>query len=345
MLENNTNTNPVKGYAAAKAGGKLESFTYVCPEIRPWDIELEISHCGLCHSDLHLINNDWTITNYPLVPGHEIIGLVKKKGALVKDLEIGQRVGVGWQRSSCNSCEWCHQGEENLCLKQEPTCVGHHGGFADKIITDSRLAFAIPQELASENAAPLLCGGATVFSPFVEHKIDATMHIGVIGIGGLGHLAIQFAHAFGCKVTAFSSSSQKQQEAKELGADHFISSTDEKSLRDAANTIDFLFSTSSAHMNWDAFLGVLRPKGKLCLMGAPKEEVVSAQIFNLITGRKTICGSNIASGPVIRKMLKFAARHNIVAKTEVFPMSEINTAIDKLSKNQIRYRAVLKNNS
>lgn len=341
MSPSNVKTKTIEGYVAKKAGAPLESFLYDSPELGPCDIEIAISHCGICHTDLHLINNDWGTNSYPLVPGHEIIGTVKERGKLVKHLEIGERVGVGWQRSSCRHCEWCHQGEENLCPKQEAVCVGHYGGFATSIVTDSRLAFPIPQGLASENAAPLLCGGATVFSPFLQHDVNATMRIGVIGIGGLGHLALQFARAFGCEVYAFSNSPEKEGDAKRFGAHHFISSSRE--LEKAANTVDLLLCTSSSEIKAEAYLDILRPKGKLCLLGAPKEGHIDIPYFALITARKTVCGSNIGSAPEIRTMLRFAEQHGIVAQTELFPMSEVNRALGKLANNQIHYRAVLKN--
>lgn len=331
----------IEGYIVKKSGAKLEPFSYAFPEIGPWDVEIEISHCGVCHSDLHLINNDWGNAVFPFIPGHEIVGTVKQKGAQVQELEIGQRVGVGWQKSSCGQCEWCHQGEENLCLKQEATCVGHHGGYASAIVTDSRFVFPIPEALASENAAPLLCGGITVFSPLLQHQVNGLTRVGVIGIGGLGHLALQFSKAFGAEVFAFSSSPKKEEEAKSYGANHFISSTDTKALKKLEHSIDLLLSTSSELMDWQAYLSVLRPKGKLCLIGAPKEGFVKIPIFNMIDGRKMISGTNIGSAPAMRQMLNFASRHDIVAKTELFAMSDVNTALKKLAANQIHYRAVL----
>lgn len=336
-------TKKIEGYAVKQPGGQLEVFHYESPQIGPWEIHVEISHCGICHSDLHLIHNDWGNAQYPFIPGHEIIGTIKEKGPLVNEFEVGDRVGIGWQRSSCGICEYCHQGEENLCLKQEATCVGHHGGFARSIVADSRLAFHIPSSLSSENAAPLLCGGITTFSPFLQHKIDATAKVGVIGIGGLGHFAIQFAHAFGCEVFAFSSTPEKEDEAKKLGAHHFIDSRNLSSIEKAANSVDFLLNTSSQPIHWEAFLQVLRPKGKLCLLGAPKGGEVNVPVFSLLSSRKTLCGSNIGSVPAIRAMLQFAARHQIMAQTEVFPMKEVNTALKKLAENKIHYRAVLKN--
>ncbi len=339
MSTSDITTKTIEGYAAQKVGALLELFQYDCPQVGPWDIEVEITHCGLCHSDLHLIQNDWGGSTYPLLPGHEIIGIVKQKGSLVQELEIGMRVGIGWQGSSCGKCEWCHQGEENLCLKQEATCVGHFGGFANKIVADSRFAFPIPEPLDSVNAAPLLCGGATVFSPLLQHNVDATMKIGVVGVGGLGHLAIQFAKALGCEVFVFSSSPEKEAEAKKFGAHHFLSSTHPN----AENLVDLLLYTSSGSVDAKSYLKLLRPKGKLVIMGAPKDQQVDLEVFDLIVGRKTVCGSNIASAPVIRKMLQFAALHGIEAQTELFAMQDINLALEKLANNEIHYRAVLEN--
>lgn len=335
--------NTIEGYAAKKAHSPLEQIYFDGSLLRERDIEVEITHCGICHSDLHLINNDWNNSIFPLVPGHEIIGIVKQKGTQVQEFELGQRVGIGWQRDSCDRCEWCAQGEQNLCFKQEATCIGHPGGFAKTIITPGQFAFPIPENLSSENAAPLLCGGATVFSPFLQWNVNATWRIGVIGIGGLGHLAIQFARAFGCEVFAFSSSSDKEREAKAFGAHHFISSSDKKSLQKAENGLDLLLFTSSAESDFNAFLPLLRPKGVFCLLGAPQGGHIDLPIFNLIMGRKVVCGSNIGSPAAIRKMLRFAALHGIVAQTELFPMHDVNLALDKLAKNQIHYRAVLCN--
>ncbi|NGX55123.1 MAG: Aldehyde reductase Ahr [Chlamydiae bacterium] len=336
-------TKTIEGFAAQKEKSSLQPYKYEAHPLGNFDIEVEITHCGICHSDLHMINNDWKISKYPLLPGHEIIGNITQKGEKVTELNIGQRVGIGWQSNSCRKCEWCHQGEENLCLTQESTCVGRPGGFAKSLIVDHHFAFSIPENLKSENAAPLLCGGATVFSPLLQHGVDGTFRIGVFGIGGLGHLALQFAKAFGCEVFAFSSSMAKEKEAKELGATHYISTSDPSHLAKLKNSIDLILYTSSHIADFSQLMGLLRPKGKLCLLGVPENGKVNLPIVDFIDGRKTVCGSNIASPPVIQKMLEFAARHGIVAKTELFPMSEVNTALDKLKANQIHYRAVLCN--
>lgn len=219
-------------YAAQGAKAPLETFSYASPTLAPWDVEVKISHCGICHSDVHLVDNDWGISQYPLVPGHEIVGTVSAMGASVKHLKAGQRVGIGWQSSSCMTCEWCISGKEKLCSQMMGTCLGRHGGFAKAVVVDSRFAFVLPDRLESENAAPLLCGGITVFAPLIHFDIRPTMKVGVIGVGGLGHLALQFYKAWGCEVTAFSSTSGKEKEAKNFGAHRVLNSKDAEALKD-----------------------------------------------------------------------------------------------------------------
>ncbi|OFZ56286.1 MAG: alcohol dehydrogenase [Bdellovibrionales bacterium RIFOXYC1_FULL_54_43] len=332
----------IQSYAAKQPGAQLEKFEYAPEPLGPYDVEIEIECCGVCHSDVHLIDNDWKMNSYPLVPGHEIVGFIHEKGGMVRDLQFGQRVGVGWQRGACLTCEHCIRGDENLCPNNAATCVGHFGGFAKEIRVDSRFVFPIPDELESENAAPLLCGGITVFSPLQHYAVQPWMKVGIVGIGGLGHLAIQFARAFGCEVTVFSSSPDKEKEAREFGARRFISSVDPGAMAAARGTLDFILTTSVADLDWNAFLNILKPDGKLCFVGAPAKPI-TVPVFSLIGGRKTVCGSPIGSRTAIRQMLEFAARHKIQAKVQTIPMSEANKAIDKVRSNQARYRMVLKN--
>lgn len=319
----------------------LEPFEYNPESLGPWDVEVKISHCGICHSDIHLIDNDWGISRYPLVPGHEIIGTVTALGPKVKDLKMGDRVGIGWQRSSCLSCEWCKSGEENLCAKQEATCVGHAGGFAESIRSDSRFAFRIPESLESQNAAPLLCGGATVYSPLKRHGVDKTKKVGIIGIGGLGHLALQFAKALGAHVTAFSSTPSKEAEAKQFGADQFVSSIDARSMPALAGSLDFILCTISEPLDWTQYMDILRTKGVLCFVGV-QSKPINLPVMAFIHGRRSVDGSNIGSRREIEEMLQFAAKHGIQAQTELFPLNEANAAIAKVRANKVRYRAVLK---
>lgn len=330
----------IKGYAAFEAKQELKNYEYKPGNLGAYDVLIKITHCGICHSDIHLIDNDWMMSNYPFIPGHEIIGEVEETGASVKNLKPGMRVGVGWQSGSCLDCEWCASGQENLCPQQTATCVGKNGGFADHIISDSHFVFPIPEKLTSENAAPLLCGGITVFSPLKNYGVKPYHKVGVIGIGGLGHLAIQFARAMGCEVTAFSSSANKEAEARKFGAHNFVNSTDANALKKVANTLDFIISTVHVKLDWMSYLNILKPNGKLCFVGASVSTLdIPAMAF--VLGQKTVCGSVIGGRASIAEMLEFAARHNIVAQTELFPIAEVNKAIEKVRNNTIRYRAVL----
>lgn len=332
--------NEIACYAAKEAKGILEPFSYQPADLGPHDITIEITHCGVCHSDLHLINDDWGISEYPLVPGHEIIGTVKEIGDHVTSFKIGQRVGVGWQRSSCLNCEYCLNGNENLCSRKMATCVGHYGGFAKSIRVDSRFAFDIPENLDSSSAAPLLCGGITVYSPLRHFGVIPPNRVGVIGMGGLGHLAIRFAASMGCHVTLFSSSKEKEKPARELGAADFVSSSDPDSLDRAAGSVDFLLSTVNVDLDWLRMINCLRPDGKLCFVGIPPSNI-SIPAFILIDGRRTICGSPIGNRTMINEMFTFAARHNIGAQIEQYPLAEVNKALTNLKDNKVRYRAVL----
>jgi uncharacterized zinc-type alcohol dehydrogenase-like protein len=332
----------IQGLAAHAAGAELLPFRYSPGELKAQEVEISISHCGVCHSDLHLIANDWGMSQYPFIPGHEIIGTIRAIGTGVSTLTIGQRVGVGWQSNSCGQCEWCSRGMENLCPAMEATCVHRHGGYADSVRVNARFAIPIPDSLPSEQAAPLLCGGITVYNPLRAHGINPSSRVGIVGIGGLGHLALQFARVFGAEVTAFSTSAAKEEEARALGAHHFVNTRETKAMREVANTFDFILSTINADQDWMSYIQALRPTGTLCFVGVPPAPV-SVQAFSLISGIRSITGSPIGSPHQLREMVDVAARHNVRAKTEAFPMAKANEAIEKVKKNKLRYRAVLAN--
>ena len=332
----------IHGLAVHAAGAQLLPYKFDPGELQPHDIEIKISHCGVCHSDVHLIDNDWGISKYPFIPGHEIVGTVVGVGSGVKDRAMGERVGIGWQADSCGICEWCRQGQEQLCAKAQPTCIGRNGGFADKVRVNSRFAIPVPATLESENAAPLLCAGITVYSPLRNYAVRPSSRVGVIGIGGLGHLGVQFAKAFGAEVTAFSTSKDKEAEAKQLGAHHFVNTRDTGALKNVAASFDLLLSTVSADQEWQAYVNALRPKGTLCIVGAPPSPI-PIQGASLITSQKAVAGSNTGSPQEISEMLDVAARHGIKAVTERFAMAKANDAVTKVKKNQVRYRAVLTN--
>ncbi len=328
------------GWAATTAKSALEPFSYEPSELGAEGVEIAVSHCGICHSDLHLIDNGWNISTYPFVPGHEIVGRVTAVGSAVTHLAVGQRVGVGWQRSACLACELCLDRHDNLCPTQTATCVGHHGGFADRLRTDARYAFALPDGLDGAAAAPLLCGGATVFSPRRRHHVDATQSVGVIGIGGLGHIALLMLRAFGCEVTAFSSSASKRDEAIAMGAHDFVPSTEARELRKHAGRFHLLLSTVHVRLDWITFLKTLRPNGTLCLLGSPPG-VMQIPAGSLFQGQKSITASEIGDRATIGEMLRFAARHRIAPVIERRPLAEVNAAIERVRKNEVRYRMVL----
>ncbi len=304
------------------------------------EVEIGISHCGICHSDIHLISNDWGISQYPFIPGHEIIGTVTATGSEVTSLKVGQRVGLGWQSNSCGQCDWCTQGKENLCPASEATCVHRHGGYADRVRANARFVIPIPNALPSEQAAPLLCGGITVYNPLRTHGINPSSRVGVVGIGGLGHIAIQFARIFGAEVTAFSTSAAKEEEARKLGAHHFVNTRETKAMRETAGTLDFILSTINADQEWGSYIQALRPTGTLCFVGVPPSPV-AIHAFPLISGLRSVTGNPTGSPHRLREMLDVAARHGVKAWTEAFPMAQANEAIDKVKKNKVHYRAVL----
>jgi len=326
-------------WAAHREKDALKPFVYEPEPLGPHDVEVRISHCGICHSDVHLVDGDWGASSYPMVPGHEIVGTVAASGPAVKSLALGQRVGVGWQRGACLECEWCVSGQENLCAHEAATCVGHHGGFAERIRVDGRFAFPIPEALSSENAAPLLCGGVTVYAPLARWA-RPPMRVGVVGIGGLGHLALQFARAMGCEVTAISTSPDKQSDARAFGAERFLAARDPKALRAAARSLDFLLSTTFIPQDWESLLRTLRPNGVLCLVGAP-DDPVSLDAGAILGKQLTVTTSAIGGRPAIREMLEFAVRHGIAPKLQLRPLAEADAGLDTVRKGQARYRVVL----
>lgn len=327
----------IQAYAAHEAKGDLVPFTYEAGDLGAFGAEIEISHCGVCHSDLNLLDGDWG-GKYPMVAGHEIIGTVKAVGSAADVSLIGKRVGVGWQRSSCLQCEWCLTGQEELCNKHVSTCVDNYGGFAERIITDSRFVHIIPESLSSENAAPLLCAGITVYSPLVRYAKNSS-RVGVMGIGGLGHLALQFANKMGCEVIAFSSSDAKKDEAKELGAHHYVNSSDASAMKAIRGSCDLIISTAPVNIDFTPYFRTMRPNAVMCFVGAPSEPI-SINISRLFDNQ-AIAGSSIGGRAKMRDMLNFAARHDVRAWTETLPMDSAKTALERLRKNDVRYRFVL----
>jgi uncharacterized zinc-type alcohol dehydrogenase-like protein len=330
----------IRAYAAEGPGQPLRPFEYTPEPLHPEHVEIKVSHCGICHSDLSMLHNEWGLSRYPLIAGHEAIGTVVQAGSQVKGLKVGDLVGVGWFAGSCMACAQCLSGNHNLCPTADQTIVGRHGAFAERLRCHWVWATVLPAGLDPAKAGPLFCGGATVFTPIVEFGIKPTDRVGVVGVGGLGHLAVQFLNKWGCEVWAFSSSAGKTDELRALGAHHVVNSRDSKELAALAGTLDFLIVTVNVALDWNAYLGALAPNGRLHLVGAVLEPIPLAA-FSLISGQKSISGSPVGNPTNMRRMLDFCARHHIAPLVEAFPMSKVNDALEHLKSGKPRYRIVL----
>jgi len=332
----------IRAYAAKAPGAPLEPFEFDPGELGPDQVEIKVTHCGLCHSDLSMLDNEWGMSSYPFVPGHEAVGTVVAMGNQAKGLKIGQRVGVGWSASSCLSCPECLSGHHNLCQYGQGTIVGRYGGFADRLRVQWTWARPLPEALDQAKTGPMLCGGVTVFTPFLDYDVSPTARVGIIGIGGLGHMALQFANKWGCEVHAFTTSDSKEAEARQLGA-HFVHNTKrEGSLKSIARSLDLILSTVSVPLDIPALLETLGPKGRLHVVGAILKPM-EIPAFGLIMGQKSVTGSPVGSPTAIDRMLAFSARHSIAPIVESFPISKVNDALEHLRSGKARYRVVLIN--
>ena len=339
---------PILALAAREAHGKLEPFTYDPGELGPEQIEVEVEYCGVCHSDVSMLNNEWGITQYPFVPGHEAMGRVVAVGSNVRGLPdqvgspIGKRVGVGWFSGSCLHCRQCMSGNQNLCAGAESTIVGRHGGFATRVRVNWEWALPLPDGLDGKSAGPLFCGGITVFNPIVEMGVQPTDRVGVIGIGGLGHMAVQFLRHWGCEVYAFSSNPAKTEEILKLGAHHVVNSREANEMAHLAGKLDFILSTVNVDLDWNAYFTALAPKGRFHFVGVlPNPVAVPA--FPFILGQKSVSGSPLGSPSTVLDMMDFCVRHGIAPMIETFKMSEANEALAHLEAGKARYRLVLEN--
>ncbi|MFY8273850.1 NADPH-dependent aldehyde reductase Ahr [Pseudoalteromonas sp. SSDWG2] len=328
-----------KAYAAHSPGGELVPFEYDPGELDAHDVEIDITSCGVCHSDLSMWKNEWGMSQYPFVGGHEVSGIVSAVGSHVTNIQVGDKVGLGWHKGYCNTCGECLGGDHNLCASQKPTIVGNHGGFANKVRAQETAVIKIPDALDIHVAGPLLCGGITVFNPLVQFDIKPTSRVAVIGIGGLGHLALQFAKAWGCEVTAFTSAS-KMEEAKSLGAHHSVNSRDPDAFSALAGQFDLVIVTVNVAMDWGAVIATLKAKGRIHFVGAVAAPI-ELTAFSLIAQQITVSGSPVGSPATLATMMEFAARHNIKPVTEHYKMSQINEAFAHLESGKARYRIVL----
>ena len=332
----------IRAYAAHNPGDRLERFDFEPGDLQPGQVEIDVMACGVCHSDLSMLENQWGMSSYPIVPGHEVVGTVAAIGEGVSNVAVGDTVGLGWNSSSCMTCHACMSGDHNLCAESEGTIVGRFGGFADKVRCSAEWAIPLPASVAAAEAGPLFCGGITVFNPIVQFDVQPTDRVGVIGIGGLGHMALQFLNKWGCEVTAFTSTGAKADEARNLGAHNVVNSRDPSELEGVAGSLDFILSTVNVDLDWNAYLAALGPRGRLHSVGAvPTPLPIPA--FTLLAGQKSVSGSPLGSPATTATMLEFCARHGIKAQTEHFPLSRVNDAFDHLRAGKARYRIILDN--
>jgi uncharacterized zinc-type alcohol dehydrogenase-like protein len=331
---------PVKGYAAKAAKGKVEPFDFEPGPLGPEQVDVKVSHCGICHSDIAMIDNDWGWSRFPLVPGHEVVGTIAAVGEQVGNrIKPGQRVGVGWFAGSCQNCEWCFRGRESLCAKAQGTILGRPGGWADSVRCHWKFAVPLPDALPSEDAGPLMCAGATVFTPLVVFGVAPWMKTAVLGVGGLGHLAVQFLAKIGCEVTAISSSHDKDEEVRKLGATRFLASKNPDEITKAAGSFDFILSTVSADVPWGAYVSALRPQGRIVIVGLPESDIRFPIVPML--AERSVSGAACGSPSDTGQMLAFAARTGVRPMTEQFAMKDVNTALDRVRSGKVRFRAVL----
>ena len=338
----------VAAYAAPAAKAPLERTTIERREVGEFDVLIDIKFAGICHSDIHQAREGWGEAIFPMVPGHEIAGIVSEVGAGVTKHQVGDRVGVGCLVDSCRECESCKAGEEQYCTggnvgtynsigkDGEPT----YGGYSEKVVVDENFVVGIPEGLSLDEAAPLLCAGITTYSPLKKWGAGPGKKVAVIGLGGLGHMGVKIAHALGAEVTVLSQSLRKKDDGLKLGADHYYATSDENTFKELAGTFDMILSTVSAPLDFGAYLGLLKTGGALVNVGAP-EEPVALNLFSLIGGNKTLAGSMIGGIAETQEMLDFCAAHGLGAEIELIAASEINEAYERVVNSDVRYRFVI----
>ncbi len=330
----------ITGWLATAPDKPLQWQTIDAGSLGDEEVEVNVNYCGVCHSDLSMLRNEWGNARYPFIPGHEVIGTVSALGDHAKGLRIGQRVGIGWTNSSCMHCQSCLSGDQHLCADSHATIVGHNGGFAEKLRAHWAWAIPLPEGIDLASAGPLLCGGITVLKPFLAYNILPTARVGVVGIGGLGHMAVKFAAAWGCEVTAFTSTPAKIDEARGFGAHRVVASRDPAAIKTIAGSLDLLLVTVNVKMDWNALLGTLARKGRMHVAGVVPEPI-PVPSSTLISGQHDVSGSPTGAPVDIARMLTFAARHDIRPQVEHFAMSRANEAITHLEAGKARYRIVL----
>ena len=338
-----------KAYAAPAAASKLEPYNFERRDPGPHDVLIDILYCGVCHTDIHFINNDWGFSIFPMVPGHEIVGRVAAVGDHVTKFKTGDMAGVGCLVDSCRECDYCNEGLEQYCqgggvftysgIEKDGKTVTQ-GGYSNKIVVEERFVLKVSEKLSPAHAAPLLCAGITTYSPLRHWKVGKGHKIGIIGLGGLGHMAIKFAASFGAEVTVLSTSPNKKEDALKLGAHNFVVTKDEEQVKLVANTFDFILDTLSASHDYNMYVSMLKVDGTLICVGLPPEPI-TVPAFNLVFTRKCVAGSLIGGLPETQEMLDYCAANNIVSDIEVIPIQKIQEAYERMLMNDIKYRFVI----
>lgn len=339
----------VKAYGAESATSGLKPVSIERREPGPHDVAIAIAYCGVCHSDVHAVRDDWGGTRFPIVPGHEIVGTVTAVGNAVKRWSVGQTVGVGCMVNSCKTCDACLEHEEQFCetgMTATYNSIDRHGdgtvtkgGYSTNIVVNEDFVLRIPEGMPLDRTAPLLCAGITTYSPLHRYGVKAGTKVGIVGLGGLGHMGVKIAKAMGAHVTMISHSASKQADAERLGADDFLLSKEEGAFKKNAKRFDFILDTISAAHDYNAYLGMLNRGGTMVLVGLPEPSPISAG--SLIHRRRQLAGSLIGGIKETQEMLDFCAKHNVLSDIELIPIDQINTAYDRMVKSDVRYRFVI----
>ena len=340
---------PAKGYAAKAPKAPLTPFTFERRDPKELDVAIDIKFCGICHSDIHQARDEWGGSIFPMVPGHEIAGIVTQVGSKVTKYKVGDHVGVGCMVDSCRHCSPCERGLEQYCQEgmtgtynsmERDGKAATQGGYSDKIVVNENYVLKIPSNLPLDAAAPLLCAGVTLYSPLMHWKAGPGKKVAILGLGGLGHMGVKIAHALGAEVTVLSHSMKKMEDAKRLGADHFFATSDPETFTKLAGTFDLIINTVSAEIDWNQYLGLVKLDGTMVVVGVP-EKPTPIHSFSLIGGRKSLAGSGIGGIKETQDMLDFCSKHKITCDIEVISADKINEAYERVLKSDVRYRFVI----
>ncbi|MCA0404502.1 MAG: NAD(P)-dependent alcohol dehydrogenase [Proteobacteria bacterium] len=340
---------PVKAYAALKAKKPLEPFSFERREVGEHDVLIDIKYCGICHSDIHQVRDEWGGSMFPMVPGHEIVGIVSKVGSKVSRFKVNEKVGVGCLVDSCRRCGSCKEDLEQYCenggtftyngIEQDGSTLTQ-GGYSTQIVVDENYVLRLPDNLPLDAAAPLLCAGITLYSPLMHWKVGPGKKVAIVGLGGLGHMGVKLAHALGAEVTVLSQSLRKEADGKRFGADHFYATSDPQTFKKLANHFDLIICTVSEGIDWNQYLGLVKRDGTMVLIGVPDKDVPLGA-SSLIFGRKSLAGSLIGGLKETQEMLDFCGKHNLSAEIELIPIDKVNEAYDRVVKSDVRYRFVI----